>query len=107
MFAVLVAPAPIATAGTTAPPRLQPGPEAGPITTNPFIPENVNIGDCVSSVPRPGCGDDQRSGYHQYLTFLVLFLATVVVFWRVFRAVRARDRAVEEPQPKDRSAPKV
>jgi hypothetical protein len=98
-LSVLAAPVHISVVGATAPPVTPvPEPDSGNVGTNPFIPENVNIGDCVSSLPRPDCGDDQRSGYHQYLTLIVLFLATVFIFWRVFRGVRARDRAIM-PEP--------
>lgn len=67
------------------------------IGTNPFIPEDANIGDCVSSVPRPQCGSDQQGGWHQYLTMLVLLLGTVFIGWRIARGVRSRDRSMTPP----------
>ena len=83
----LGAPHALATASTV-PPATD-----APFTTNDFIPENANIGDCVSSLPRPECGSDSRSGYHQYLTFGVLALGTAFIGWRIARGVRARDNA--------------
>jgi hypothetical protein len=77
-------------------------PDPASMGTNPFIPEDVNIGDCISSAPRPDCGSDQRSGYHQYLTFLILFLGTVFIGWRVALGVRARDRSVNDAIPEKR-----
>jgi hypothetical protein len=65
-----------------------------PITigTNEFIPEGVNIGDCLSSMPRPNCGTKNRSGTGTLLTFGVLLLGTGFIGWRIARSVRARDR---------------
>jgi hypothetical protein len=67
------------------------------IGTNPFIPEDANIGDCVSSAPRPECGSDEQGGWHQYLTMLVLLMGTVFIGWRIARGVRSRDRAMTPP----------
>lgn len=66
--------------------------EAPMVTDNGFIPVDVNIGDCLSSMPRPGCGSANRSGYHQLITFGVLMAGTAFITWRVARSVRARDR---------------
>ena len=73
-----------------------PVPDPETIGSNPFIPEDANIGDCVSSAPRPDCGSDERGGYHQYVTLIVLALATLFIGWRIARGVRARDRAVND-----------
>lgn len=71
------------------------------LSTNPFIPEDVNIGDCVSSVPRPGCGNEIRGDSHAALTFGVLVLGLTFIGWRIARSVRRRDRvAGPPPQPK-------
>jgi hypothetical protein len=79
------------------------------LASNPFIPE-ADLSDCNNSLPRPNCGSDQRSGYHQYLTLIILFLGTVFIAWRVARGVRARDRANEPPPkapaPKEPAAPR-
>ena len=78
--------------------------DPGSLASNPFIPEDVNIGDCVSSLPRPDCGSKEQSGYHQYLTLIVLFLATAFIGWRIARSVRSprpggeRPTAAEDPR---------
>ena len=90
------------SAAATVPPVT---PDPASMGTNPFIPEDVNIGDCVSSLPRPECGTDERGGYHQYVTFLVLFLATLFIGWRVTLGVRARDRAVNDNVPEQPKRP--
>ena len=61
------------------------------IGTNPFIPENANIGDCVSSMPRPECGSEARSSTGQWLTFGVLMAGMAFIGWRIFRGVRKND----------------
>lgn len=60
---------------------------------NPFIPENRNLGDCISSMPRPDCGSKAQGGPLQFATFGVLMAGVGLVGWRVVRAVRQRDRA--------------
>jgi hypothetical protein len=61
------------------------------LSTNPFIPEDVNIGDCVSSLPRPGCGNEIRGDSHAMLTFAVLVAGLSFIGWRIGRSVRRRD----------------
>ncbi len=61
------------------------------LSTNPFIPEDVNIGDCVSSLPRPGCGNEIRGDGHSMLTFGVLVAGLSFIGWRIGRSVRRRD----------------
>ena len=60
---------------------------------NPFIPEDVNIGDCVSSLPRPDCGSDAQGGGAQLATFGVLMAGMAFIGWRIARGVRRRERA--------------
>ncbi len=69
-------------------------PTVPPITAveNEYIPEGANLGDCVSSLPRPGCGSESRSGPIQLITFGVLMSAMAFIGWRIFRSVRQRDR---------------
>ncbi|MCB1000396.1 MAG: hypothetical protein R2713_22020 [Ilumatobacteraceae bacterium] len=62
------------------------------LSTNPFLPEDANIGDCVSSLPRPGCGSEIRGDSHAAITFGVLVAALSFIGWRIVRSVRRRDR---------------
>ena len=57
-------------------------------TINEFIPENRPIGDCISAVPKPGCGSEARGGWHQGLVMIALVLALVFVGWRIVVGVR-------------------
>jgi hypothetical protein len=63
------------------------------IVDNPFIPEDVNIGDCVSALPRPGCGNEIRGDSHSAMTFGALVAGLAFIGWRIVRSVRRRDRA--------------
>ncbi|MCU1359019.1 MAG: hypothetical protein JWN99_308 [Ilumatobacteraceae bacterium] len=83
-------------ASAAAPPTTE---DPAVLASNPFIPDNVDLSDCTNSLPRPNCGSDQRSGYHQYVTLIVLFLGTLFIGWRITRGVRARDR-VKNAEPK-------
>jgi hypothetical protein len=74
-----LAPAPAAMSASTPPP---------PGTDNPFIPEDVNLGDCVSALPRPGCGSEARGGQGQWLVFGALVLGLGFIGWRVVRSAR-------------------
>jgi hypothetical protein len=80
-----------------------PEPEPTP-TTNPFIPEDRNLSDCVSSVPQPGCGSKARSGWRQWLVFGVIALAIAFIGWRIVRLVRRNRQAVDagEVEPSGR-----
>ncbi len=69
------------------------------LSTNPFIPEDANIGDCVSSLPRPGCGNQIRGDWHSMITFGVLVAGLAFIGWRVARSVRRRD-APRGPLPR-------
>jgi hypothetical protein len=63
----------------------EPAPEA---TDNPFIPDDANLGDCVSSLPRPGCGSEAHGGVGQWLVFGALVAGLGFIGWRVSRGIR-------------------
>ena len=80
--------------------RAAPPPESAP-AENPFLPEDRNVGDCVSSLPRPDCGSDARGGAGQAITFGVLMVGMALIGWRIAHAVRRRDRAAAEAPAED------
>lgn len=59
-----------------------------PVTANPFIPEDRSITECVSALPKPGCGSEERGGWHQYLVFIALVGGLSVIGWRIIAGVR-------------------
>jgi hypothetical protein len=80
-------------AGADAPPSLPAGPEVVG-TANEFIPENANLSDCISSLPRPECGSEARGGWRQTLVFAVIVAILVAIGVRLAFAVRRRDHTV-------------
>ena len=73
-LAVGVWAAPVAAAGSVGPasPPAVAEPVAAaapddtpPITVNPFLPDDRGISECISAVPKPGCGSKERGGWHQ------------------------------------------
>ena len=83
--------APPATAPTPAAPERS---NSATVADNDFIPKDVDLSACISSNPRPGCGSENRSGWHQYLILLALIIGVVVISWRIVASVRARDRSL-------------
>lgn len=79
------------------PPTVDEREAAATLSTNPFIPEDVNIGDCVSALPRPGCGNEIRGDSHAMLTFGVLMAGLAFIGWRIARSVRRRDGGPVRP----------
>jgi hypothetical protein len=70
-------------------------PEPAPATTeNPFLPDDttVNIGDCISALPRPECGSRERGGWRQLAVFGAVVAGLGAIGARVFVGVRRRDR---------------
>lgn len=72
-----------------------------PIATNDFLDLERDLSECISAVPKPGCGREptqagDRGGFLQLALFGVMMTGLVVIGWRVTTAVRARDRAGAE-----------
>jgi hypothetical protein len=59
---------------------------------NPFLPEEANLGDCISAAPRPECGSKARGGWRQGLVFGALVAAVAVIGTRLVIGVRKRER---------------
>ena len=79
------------------------GSSAATTTTvdNSFLDTKREISQCLNnSIDLPDCGVEPttagaRGGWLQGVTFGLLALGIAVISWRVARAVRARDRALE------------
>ncbi len=68
-----------------------------PTTENDFMTLDRDVTSCVSSIPKPGCGREptsssDRGGWQQLLLFFIMFLGMAIIFYRVYRSVRARDK---------------
>ena len=58
------------------------------VTANPFLPEEVDLTSCIGMLQRPGCGSEERGGWHQYLVAGALAAGLLIVFGRVAWSVR-------------------
>lgn len=84
-------------------------------TTNEFMDLERDLSECISSNPLPGCGREptsagDRGGWQQLLLFGIMMGGIAVIFWRITRAVRARDRSLgaatdERPTASDQVRP--
>ncbi|KGA04939.1 MAG: hypothetical protein GM46_12080 [actinobacterium acAcidi] len=68
-----------------------------PTTENDFMNLERDVTSCISSSPQPGCGREptsssDRGGWQQLLLFFIMFLGMAIIFYRVYRSVRARDK---------------
>lgn len=64
------------------------GPAQPSATVNEFLPEDRNLGDCISAIPKPGCGSEARGGWHQTLVFLAIMFGLAVIVWRIVAGAR-------------------
>ena len=111
LLLLLVAALALAVAAPTAshaatPPTDPSGDGAGSAVTttsidNDFLDTDRELSQCLNhSIDLPGCGVEPktpgaRGGWLQGVTFGVLALGIAIISWRVARAVKARDRALE------------
>jgi hypothetical protein len=96
-FGTIGAAGQIGVAKAAAPPTTEaPASTVPDSTINDFIPEQRAISDCISAVPKPGCGSESRSDWHQWLVFIALAGGMAFVGWRVVAGLR---RPASEPEP--------
>jgi hypothetical protein len=95
-----LAPAQLVAAGIDDPPP-------PPATVNDFIPEDRDLSECISSLPKPGCGSDARGGWRQGVVLALVLGGMLAIGVRVAVAVRRRDRALtaEAETPADPRVP--
>ena len=65
---------------------------------NEFIPVDRDISECISAIPKPGCGSKARGGWHQTLVLLAILAGLALITWRIVvgarKAKAAQDRRV-------------
>jgi len=82
-----------ATVVTTKPTTAQnPAPTPPPDTVNDFLPEDRGIGDCISALPKPGCGSESRGGWAQTAVFGSVVLGIAFIVWRIVLSGRRAKR---------------
>jgi hypothetical protein len=62
-----------------------------PATDNAFVPTDRDLSECITAVPKPGCGSEARSDWHQGLVLSLMVAGLVVIGWRIVRGVRRRE----------------
>jgi hypothetical protein len=66
-------------------------PPPPPVTDNVFIPEDRDLGECITALPKPGCGSEARSDWHQGLVLGVMIAGLIIIGWRIVKGVRRRE----------------
>ena len=84
LVVLLSAPTGAALATTSAAPPVTPP----PVTVNEFLPEDRALGECISAVPKPGCGSEARGGWHQTLVLVAILVGLALIIWRVTAGAR-------------------
>ena len=59
---------------------------------NEFLPADRSISECISAIPKPGCGSDARGGWHQAVVLLAVLVGLAVIAWRVVVGARRARR---------------
>ena len=67
------------------------------VTANPFLPEEADLTSCIGMLQRPGCGSEERGGWHQYLVAGAMVGGLLIVFGRVAWGVARNRRNSELP----------
>ena len=57
-------------------------------TVNEFLPTERGLGECISALPKPGCGSEARGGWRQWLVFCLLIAGLLFIVWRVWAGAR-------------------
>jgi hypothetical protein len=88
---------PVAAATATRHPTAATTVPAPPVTVNDLLPEEENVGTCIGTLERPGCGSKAKGDFRQYLTFAVLGLGLAFIGWRITLGIRQRDSNHTKP----------
>jgi hypothetical protein len=65
-----------------------------PVTINEFLPEDRDLSDCISVLPKPGCGSEARGGWGQTAILGALLVGLGIIGTRVVMSIRRRDGAL-------------
>ena len=81
----VAADAPAGTAALAAPAQSDGG-------ENDFLPPDRDLTECVSALPKPGCGSEARGGWRQTAVFLAVLGGLGFIAWRVIAGARQSTR---------------
>ena len=59
---------------------------------NEFIPADRPISECISAIPKPGCGSEARGGWRQSLVLLAILAGIALIVWRIVASARKARR---------------
>jgi hypothetical protein len=76
------------------------GTDTPTVTYNDFIPEERDLSDCISAIPKPGCGSDAKGGWRQMLVLGLVVTGLGFIGWRVIAGAR-KNLATSVPQSPD------
>ncbi len=58
------------------------------VTSTDFIPEERDLSDCISAIPKPGCGSEAKGGWRQMLVFGLVISGVGFIGWRIVAGAR-------------------
>jgi len=58
------------------------------VTVNDFVPTERDLSECISAVPKPGCGSEARGGWRQTAIFALVVGGLAFIGWRVVAGAR-------------------
>lgn len=94
----IVAPAPTQADDDTT----EPGDDAVPtVTVNEFLPTDRDLSECLSALPRPGCGSEARGGWRQTAIFVAMLGGLAFIAWRIVASSRRARAALAGARPVD------
>lgn len=74
------------------------------VTVNDFVPTERDLSECISAVPKPGCGSEARGGWRQTAIFVLVIGGLGFIGWRVVAGARKNLAASGTPTEPDGTA---
>jgi len=71
------------------------------VTVNDFVPTERDLSECISAVPKPGCGSEARGGWRQTAIFALVVGGLAFIGWRVVAGARKNLAASNSPAEPD------
>ena len=58
------------------------------VTVNEFLPTDRDLSECLSALPRPGCGSEARGGWRQTSIYVAMLGGLAFIAWRIVASSR-------------------
>jgi hypothetical protein len=71
------------------------------VTVNEFLPTDRDLSECLSALPRPGCGSEARGGWRQTAIFVAMLGGLAFIGWRIVASSRRARAALAARSPGD------